>query len=199
MPGINFSLLSLLSKPLLILTSILLVICNAQAFAQSGILPAAETVSPAETVPPTRGTVGAVLYVQVQSSKLRQAPQQWAPAVSDVSYGDRLTVLERQAYWLKVRTAEENQDSIAEGFLHSSAVTERKVVLSSSSEVLLNTRVDEQDVYLAGKGFNDEVVTAHAKEEPEANYNGVDAMAKQPRPEGLSLLNFIELGKLKSS
>lgn len=168
----------------------LCVLCSPYSYAQNNV----ETVSMIDSV-----EVGATIYLQVKASKLRQSPQQWAAGIKDIKFGDKLTVLDKKSAWLKVKTLADDNELVTEGFLHSSAVTGRKIVLSASADVLLDTKVDEQDVYLAGKGFNDEVVSTYSKGETQVNFAAVEAMRSQAKPESEALFSFIEGGKLKSS
>ena len=45
------------------------------------------------------------VFVEVQSAKLRKEPKAWAAPIADVSFGDKIKVLEKNDQWLKVKTA----------------------------------------------------------------------------------------------
>ena len=133
------------------------------------------------------------VYVQVQVAKIRQDPKPWANGVAEVKFGDKLVKLSNQDSWYRVRNTQE-----LEGFLHSTAVTGKKIVLSASKEDLLNSTVDEPDVYLAGKGFNNEVLQELSAREPTLNFAAVDNMQKQSHVNDSALFAFIEHGRLNA-
>ena len=131
------------------------------------------------------------VFVMVQAAKIRQSPKPWATGLAAVKFGDKLVQLASQDSWLRVRNSQD-----LEGFLHSTAVTGKKIVLSASKEDLLNSRVDEPDVYLAGKGFNNEVLQELSSKEPTLNFAAVDTMQKQAIIEESTLFAFIKSGRL---
>lgn len=93
-----------------------------------------------------------LLYVQVRESKLRSKPQFWSPPVADLTYGSALVPVAAapsDKSWIKTRLGN------VEGFVHVSAVTRRKIVLSTSTAKLDKT-VDSS-IVLAGKGFNSQI------------------------------------------
>lgn len=110
-------------------------------------------------------------YVQIKSSKVRSAPKIWASAVASVSYGDSLTVSETNDGWSKVSTS--NGKS---GFIPSSALSPKKVILASSSRVS-QSAADPTDAILAGKGFDQNVESQFAAQS-NGNYKAVDTMEK---------------------
>lgn len=133
----------------------------------------------------------AEVYVQVQVAKIRQAPKPWAAGVAEVKFGDKLVEVSSQDSWLRVKNGQD-----LEGYLHSTAVTGKKIVLSASKEDLLNSGVDEPDVYLAGKGFNNEVLKELASSEPTLNFDAVDTMQKQATIDDATFFSFVRSGRL---
>lgn len=136
--------------------------------------------------------IGQELYVQVQAAKIRNAPRQWASGLSDVKFGDKLHEISKENSWMLVKN-----DSSIEGYLHASAVTSKKIVLSASTETLLKSSVDEPDVYLAGKGFNEALIKAYATNEASLDFEAVNLMQKQSHIDESMLHSFIESGHLK--
>ena len=127
------------------------------------------------------------VYVQVRSSKVRSAAQLWAPAVSPVSYGDKLTKIKESGTWLEVKTAK------GSGYIPISAVTKRPVVLGKAG-IGKGAAPDAKDVVMAGKGFNHEVEKQFASVGA-VNFKAVDAM-EQIRVSDATLRGFVQAGKL---
>ncbi len=133
-------------------------------------------------------SAGKPLTVKVKDTKLRSAPKLWASSVADLKFGDILTPISSDDGWIKVKTSRGVQ-----GFVHPTAVTERRVVLSSSKAASAN--VDPSEVVLAGKGFNKEVEQDFAKKHPTSNFRAVDAVSAVKIPDQ-ELRNFLRSGKL---
>ena len=127
------------------------------------------------------------MYVQVKSSQLRSEPKYWASSVGSVSYGTKLNVLKEENGWMKVTTSGGTQ-----GYIHQSAVTPRKVVLSSSSKVRSS---DSSEIVLAGKGFNREVERQYAADNSSLDFRAVNAM-ESLKVSDSEVRQFMSSGKL---
>lgn len=128
------------------------------------------------------------LYIEVGSTKLRAQPKHWAPSISELTYGDKLVEVSLANGWYRV-TGEKG-----EGFVHESAVTERKVKLRSGG-IDPDIRPDESDIVLAGKGFNKEVEASYAKTEASLNYESVNRV-EAAEVSDKELLAFLRDGRL---
>jgi hypothetical protein len=124
------------------------------------------------------------LYVKVREAKVRAEPKQWAPSVASLKYGDRVSVVSEDGAWLK----------LSSGYLHSTAVSERKVILEASKSV--NKGGDDKDVILAGKGFNKEVENSYAAKNRNLNYGEVDKM-ERVKVGDRELASFVGEGRLQ--
>ncbi|MEZ4386433.1 MAG: SH3 domain-containing protein [Candidatus Krumholzibacteriia bacterium] len=111
------------------------------------------------------------LSMQVRQASLRSRPSYLSAATVEVAYGARLTVLETRGAWRKLRTADG-----AEGWLHESALTEKRVQLSAGQGDV-QTGADTDELALAGKGFNEEVEKAFQADNRQIDYTWVDRMA----------------------
>ena len=130
------------------------------------------------------------LYVNVRESKLRLDPQFWAPTVASLPYGTKLAALgvgSKDNQWLKVRL-----DS-NEGYVHTSAVTKRRVVLGSAG-VGAGDKVDPNNVVLAGKGFNSQVEKSYASSKG-LDFKSVDEV-EQYQVNSAEGAAFVKSGKL---
>ncbi len=127
--------------------------------------------------------------VQVESTKLRSAPQHWANGVAALSYGTRLVLLEGGTEgWLKVRASGNRV-----GFVHKSSVNSSKVVLSASSQPGLDG--GSSSVILAGKGFSPEVERQYAAVTQGVNFSAVNRMERVIVSEA-DVVSFRRTGRL---
>ena len=140
--------------------------------------------------------LGAVRYVEVKLVKLRAAPQAWAAATKELGYGTAVTVLEERGGWSKIALAAQE-----EGYVHSSALTTKRVVFQGSAAGQEIAAADANSVVLAGKGFNRDVESGFKQSEKGLSFEAVDALEKQV-VRAQDLEQFIKagcLGGLKKS
>lgn len=126
--------------------------------------------------------------VKVKSVKVRSEPKVWAPSVVALAYGDSIEALSVTDGWLTVRARGK------QGFLHESAVSTKKIVLSGRGSVGDGT-TDRADVALAGKGFNRAVEREFAGQDSTLDFRSVDAMERIKVTEG-ELAAFLKAGHL---
>lgn len=140
---------------------------------------------------PARGeaTKDQLVYVQVKDTKLRATPQFWGASAADLKYGDQLTVISSQDGWLKVKNGGK-----AQGFVHVTAVTPRKVVLSAKGDSVV-AQADRGDIVLAGKGFGPAAERALVASGGGGDFRAVDAMERL-RVSSQDILQFVREGKL---
>ena len=50
-----------------------------------------------------------VVYLQSQSTQLRQAPQSTSPAIQEIKRGETLTILKKEGLWLQVKTSSQTE------------------------------------------------------------------------------------------
>lgn len=112
-----------------------------------------------------------MMSVQVRTGQLRDKPSFLGKVQSSVAYGDRLKVMEVQGGWSLV------QGEKTSGWIHSSALTPKKVVLQAG-DVDVNTGASGEELALAGKGFNDEVEAEFKTSNPDVDFAWVNRMEK---------------------
>jgi hypothetical protein len=143
----------------------------------------------------TAGSVssdGGTVSVQVRTGQVRSTPSFLAPVVELVSYGDQVSMLQRQAGWAEVKTAKGQQ-----GWLHESALSDKKIVLNAGKDA---ARVDAsgKEITLAGKGFNPETEKDFRSKHAGADFASVDRMEViKLTPEQIQ--SFLQAGSLKTS
>jgi len=131
------------------------------------------------------------IYVQVKATKLRKDPAMIAPAVGDLAYGDRLNpdgAQNGESGWFKARDTKGRL-----GYVHRSAVTLKKIVMSSRSD-LKTPYADPSDVVLAGKGFNKEVEKEFAQTNS-LDFRPVNEVERLKASHG-ELVSFVRAGNL---
>ena len=129
------------------------------------------------------------VFVQVRTTKLRNAALHWAPAAETLMLGDKLTVLESKDGWFKVKSARGKT-----GYVHESTLTVRRTELRSGSSA--NT-VDSSEAVLAGKGFNKQVEQQFAASN-HLSFAQVDAVERL-RVDDAEVLAFINGGGLDAT
>ena len=128
------------------------------------------------------------MSVQVNEAQMRGTPSFFGAVVADLSYGDRVEVLEQGRGWIRVRS-----DAGDTGWVQESALTDKRVVLSSGGNVQSGASTDE--VALAGKGFNSDIEREY-RSQSDLDFTWVDRMegfGKSPE----ELASFLVEGDLE--
>jgi hypothetical protein len=128
--------------------------------------------------------------VMTRENSIRKDCAFFSPVVVSVRSGDSLQVLGRKGDWLRVSFRGKR------GCIHKSAVEQKKVGLSGLLGGLTTGETTEDEVSLAGKGFNPQVEASYKKQNPELRFRTVD------RIEGFGasdkeLKGFMEEGGLR--
>lgn len=110
------------------------------------------------------------LSVQVRSAPLRDAPSFLGKVTGSLAYGDRVDLVAEEGDWRRV-TLDGKQ-----GWLHASALTEKKVKLKAGDEDV-GAAASGKEVALAGKGFNKQVEQAY-REKKGLDYAPIDRMER---------------------
>ncbi len=129
------------------------------------------------------------MSVQVRDGQLRNRASFLGAVVGTVAYGDRVTVNQTQAGWCEVSVAGKT------GWIHESALTPKRVVMSSGSEDARVQSVGSEEVALAGKGFSKEVEAEYKKQNKNLDYAWVDWMGQQ-KISNARLVEFLKQGDL---
>lgn len=123
------------------------------------------------------------ITVLVQETALRKRPQSYAPSVGLARLGQKFESSGLVSGFYQTPS----------GFIHSSAVTEKKVKLGSADSV--GGSASAEEVTLAGKGFNAQVEKSYGAQNASANFAGVNAMERRSIAEG-ELFEFLRAGGL---
>ena len=131
--------------------------------------------------------VGQVLTVQVREIQMRTTPSFTGKPAATLSYGQTVSVLEEKGAWTRAR------GSKGEGWVHTSALTERQLDLSAGRKDV-SSKVNEREIASAGKGFTAETEKAY-QQNNSGGYAQVEAMLRIAfSPEELQ--KFLAAGKL---
>ncbi|MBI4059935.1 MAG: hypothetical protein HY403_00745 [Elusimicrobia bacterium] len=125
----------------------------------------------------------ATVTVLVQETALRKRAQSYAPSVGTARLGQKFETLGREAGFYKTSS----------GYLHSSAVTERKLRFGSADAV--GGGASAEEITLAGKGFNAQVEKSYGEKNAAANFPAVNAMERRAVDED-ALFDFLRAGGL---
>lgn len=127
--------------------------------------------------------------IKVRETALRAKPKAWSPGIAGLAYGSKVTVLGSEEGWFKVKTT-----SGKEGYLHPSAVTDRPVIISSTS-ASVGKEADPSQVVLAGKGFSKEIEKEYASLNPSLKYSTLNQIERM-RISDSELVEFMSQGML---
>ena len=136
----------------------------------------------------TSAIAAETVKVITKENAIRSSCRFFAPVVTKVQYNDKLEVLSQEGDWLRVRF------NGMEGCIHKSAVEQQKVTLSALN-LSEGSSATEDEVSLAGKGFNSEVEEAYQNENPEVSFETVDRIESYSLSEQEQVV-FIERGEL---
>jgi hypothetical protein len=128
------------------------------------------------------------MSVNVKETQLRSSPSFLGKVESLLLYGDRLEILGSRGPWKEAKFSGER------GWVHESALTEKRVVLKAGASDVDKT-ADSGEVALAGRGFNERVEEEY-KSQRDLDYTWVDKMEEF----GLSpelLVTFLESADLE--
>ncbi len=128
------------------------------------------------------------MRVITKENTIRETCRFFAPVKGVVKYGDTLEIVSTEGDWFRVKFK-----GIA-GCIHKGAVETRAV---SSFQGIGSPKqgATEQEVALAGKGFNPQVENAFKAKHPEMNFALVNAIEGY-RVEEKRVFEFIRLGGL---
>lgn len=130
-----------------------------------------------------------VLTVQVREIQMRTAPSFTGRPSATLSYGQTVSVLEEQGIWVRASGAG------GEGWVHRSALTDRRLELSSGARNVAS-KADDREVAAAGKGFTAEIERAY-RQSHQDGYAQMEAMLRFSYSP-TELYAFLSAGKLVS-
>jgi SH3-like domain-containing protein len=129
------------------------------------------------------------MSVQVKEAQLRSTPSFLGAIVGPVAYGEQLDTVQKQGDWFDVKNSRNLR-----GWIHESALTTKQVVLNPGAQT--QPAASNQEIALAGKGFNSSVEAQYRKSNATIDYTWVDRM-EAVRVSRDQMMSFLESGKVK--
>ncbi len=127
--------------------------------------------------------------VQVREGQVRSAPSFLAEIVARPSYGERVTLIQDQGAWKKVKT-----NAGVQGWMHVSALTTKNLALRAGT-TNQRTSATGGEIALAGKGFSEDVEKQFKNLNRNLDYTWVDRMESfRVSPEEMQ--TFLKQGEL---
>jgi hypothetical protein len=107
--------------------------------------------------------------VQVKAGQLRSSPSFLGTVVAPVTYGDKVEAVQQQGDWVDVKTLRNER-----GWIHQSALTKKSIMTGTGGRT--KTGASEQEIALAGKGFNAAVEKQYRSTHANVDFLWVDRM-----------------------
>lgn len=138
------------------------------------------------------GTTPKEVSVTAKEGNVKVKADHMSKNVEVVVYGDKLKIVAKENDWFQVTTP-----SGKTGWIHQSATTTKKIKLDKDAQVG-DKSASNDEVALAGKGFNKQVEQAYVKDNPEVARAFQQVNQIEARKVPLAQLSaFIKQGKLK--
>ncbi len=126
--------------------------------------------------------------VITKENAIRESCRFFSPVKAAVHYNDALEVISREGDWFHVEFRG------VQGCIHKSAIQKKSISLSNIVGSKKRS-TSEEEVALAGKGFNPQVEAAYKSKNQSLNFGAVDSIESYKIPEN-KLRAFILNGKL---
>ena len=114
-----------------------------------------------------------MMSVQVNKGVVRVTPSFLGDVVTQLSYGDRVFVFEEKESWTRIGLS----PSAVKGWMHSSALTPKKIVLKAGADDV-EVSASSKEIALAGKGFNQQVESEFRAKNANLDFTWIDRMEK---------------------
>jgi hypothetical protein len=111
------------------------------------------------------------MSVQVKESEIRATPSFLGKIIAKVIYGDRVTVMGKSGLWKNVSL----KGGTPKGWMHESALTTKRIILKSG-QADVQTGTTQNELSLAGKGFNDQVEASFMEQNKNLDYTWINNM-----------------------
>lgn len=134
-----------------------------------------------------------MMSIQVDKRELRSGSTFFDSVTGNVSYGDRVEVLQELNGWAQVKV----EGTGLTGWIHSSALTKKKIVLRAGDKDA-DVGASSGELALARKGFNQDVENAYRQDNPAIDFAPVDKMEKM-KAQPMEIKSFLEQGSVSAS
>lgn len=131
-----------------------------------------------------------MMSIQVRKGDIRTTPSFLGKILTRLNYGDRVITYEEQGRWVKIKVPSGSR----EGWLHSSSLTPKKIILTAGAADVTQTASSEE-VALAGKGFNRQVENSFRAQNRDIDFTWIDRMEQIVVSES-DMRKFLKAGRL---
>lgn len=140
---------------------------------------------------PLQAIAEETLSVQVKESEIRATPSFLGKIIARVAYGEMVGVVENSGSWKKVSF----KDNTAQGWIHESALSTERIILHAG-QTDARTGTTQDELALAGKGFNKQVEEEFIKQNKDLDYTWINRMENiEVTPEMME--TFLAKGEVK--
>ena len=129
------------------------------------------------------------MSVQVKKCQLRNKPSFLSKIVTDLKYGDQVSIEKEDESWAEVKPHDGDG-----GWVHVSALSEKKIILNPDSKDV-ESAASGEEIALAGKGFNEQVEEQYKKNN-KIDFTWVDKMEAITISQD-EMISFLNDGGLK--
>lgn len=133
--------------------------------------------------------VGDQIAIAVQNQSIYPMPAFYASPTQPVTYGTLATIDEIQGEWYRITTSGDET-----GWIHKTAVT--GAIQTSSSGTTASGEVTNDELMLAGRGFNEDIEESYAGKNPDLDYAMVDEVEASWEVTPDQLYQFLVQGNL---
>lgn len=131
-----------------------------------------------------------MMSVRVRKAEIRSSPSFLSKIVHAVRYGDRLRTYPEKDSWVQVDFEKKR------GWMHISALTKKEILLNPDAKEAKRAAVDDE-LALAGKGFNKQVEAKYRERHRNLSFEWVDK-AETYKVSDLEIREFLEKGDLQA-
>lgn len=128
------------------------------------------------------------MSVQVRETELRTTPSFLGKSLGKVKYGQQISVQEQGESWFNVT------HNGKKGWIHKAALSAKKIVMKDVSDAELSASEDE--ITLAGKGFNKQVEEQYKERHGGQGFAWVDKAEKYTVSQK-QIIDFLKKGNLQ--
>lgn len=130
------------------------------------------------------------MNVQVKDAQVFAKPDYMGKKIGKLNYGEQVIVVGEEGNWYQITSPA--------GYVPKSSLTKSKVKLDADQKFSQGTSAKQDEVALAGKGFNPQVEAKYKKDNPNlaGAYNSLDQVQKNGATDA-ELRVFKTAGKLK--
>lgn len=110
-----------------------------------------------------------IMHIQLKIAALKSTPSFLGKTLLSLRYGESVTSIQNNGEWVEVTV------SSKKGWIHSSALTTKEIILSNASGTAPKN-ISSNEVMMAGKGFNAQVEKQYREKNPKLRFDLVNTM-----------------------